>query len=567
MATDLGVKVTEEGKYYFISYNTEDAEIVSHYLKMMTSRGLPVWYDYGIPQGEYWKEVIAEKIYNCEAMIMFLSSKLFKKENSFVKKEWNIAKGRPKKVYIVILDKIDENNIPPRYAFWWSDIKETQSIQAYKMDINKCADKILEELGYISKETSPNLTNESSDDEFEIKGGVLIKYNGNASIIKIPESVTSIGDNAFLGCEMLKDVIMSDKVTIIGNSAFADCKRLESISISKQMLTIGDSVFSGCSNLVSITIPDSIINIGGAVFYKCSNLETIRIPKQVSKLDNFLFYECKRLKVVEICGNVTSIGCDTFYGCTSLETLEIPDSVNSIGDFAFFKCISLTSIRIPDNVISIGAATFSGCNKLSYVTLGDSVMNIGVGAFENCTNITSITIPGSLTQVSESMFANCSNLSSIVIPICVTSIDDKAFKNCKCLKTIKYLSSKEDWANISFGRNWDQDTGRYTIHTTDDDFIVEFGTLKLYKGNFSVIKIPNEVISIGDSAFRSCKSLVSVTIPKSVTSIDNNAFAYCTNLTTIIYLGTREQWEKIKFGENWNNRTPKDMQIVFANSF
>ena len=93
MATDLGVKVTEEGKYFFISYNTEDAELVSGYLKRMADYGLPVWYDYGIPKGEKWEEIIAEKIYNCEDVIMFISNNLFKKEDSYVKKRVENSKG------------------------------------------------------------------------------------------------------------------------------------------------------------------------------------------------------------------------------------------------------------------------------------------------------------------------------------------------------------------------------------------------------------------------------------------------------------------------------------------
>ena len=97
MATDMGVPVVNEGKYYFISYNTEDAEIVSTHLKKMADYGLPVWYDYGIPQGEEWEMIIAEKIYNCEAVIMFFSANILKKEESYVRIEWDIAKRRKKR--------------------------------------------------------------------------------------------------------------------------------------------------------------------------------------------------------------------------------------------------------------------------------------------------------------------------------------------------------------------------------------------------------------------------------------------------------------------------------------
>ena len=304
MATDLGVKVTEEGKYFFISYNTGDAELVSSYLKKMADYGLPIWYDYGIPQGDLWQTVIAEKIYNCESVIMFLSSKLFKKENSFVKKEWSIAKGRPKKVYIVILDQIDESSIPPQYAFWWSDIKDTQSIQAGELEVETCVDKILDAVGFKKQNNSLNQTTRQGEIDFSqypdfvIESRVLKKYLGKDDIIKIPYGVTSIGNEVFYNCESLTSVIIPNSVTSIGDKAFYNCRSLTSIVIPDSVTSIGEGAFAGCDSLTSIVIPDSI----------------------------------------------TSIVKDAFYFCMSLTSIVIPDSITGIGDGAFWSCTSLTDV-------------------------------------------------------------------------------------------------------------------------------------------------------------------------------------------------------------------------------
>ena len=51
--------------------------------------------------------------------------------------------------------------------------------------------------------------------------------------------------------------------------------------------------------------------------------------------------------------------------------------------------------------------------------------------------------------------------------------------------------------------------------------------------NLTSIVIPDNVVSIGDYAFRGCTSLTNVTIPNSVTSIGDWTFSDCTSLTSI----------------------------------
>ena len=140
----------------------------------------------------------------------------------------------------------------------------------------------------------------SSNSDFQIKDGVLIKYTGTGKKAVLPDSVTSIGGHAFRDCTSLTSIIIPDSVINIGNYAFW-----------------------GCTSLTSITIPDSVTSIGYRAFYECENLTSITIPD-----------------------SVTSIGEFAFYGCESLTSITIPDSVTSIGDRAFEDCTSLTSIKI-----------------------------------------------------------------------------------------------------------------------------------------------------------------------------------------------------------------------------
>ena len=97
------------------------------------------------------------------------------------------------------------------------------------------------------------------------------KREGVRDVI-IENGVTSVGKNAFYGCESLISVKISNSVTSIGIQAFGGCSSLISITIPNSVTSIGDSVFRDCSSLTSITIPNSVTSIGNTVFLYCRSL-------------------------------------------------------------------------------------------------------------------------------------------------------------------------------------------------------------------------------------------------------------------------------------------------------
>ena len=127
-------------------------------------------------------------------------------------------------------------------------------------------------IGNPFKEWHGNLYNESKafiyEDHvlFNKNKTTLIAYRAKKTNFTIPNSVTTIGDWAFAGCDSLYSINIPNCVTTIGKFAFSHCDSLTSINIPNSVTTIGYSAFDGCRFLTSITIPSSVVTIIGNPF-------------------------------------------------------------------------------------------------------------------------------------------------------------------------------------------------------------------------------------------------------------------------------------------------------------
>ena len=200
-------------------------------------------------------------------------------------------------------------------------------------------------------------------------------FSGCSSLtsVTIPDSVTTIEGNVFGHCSSLtefrgKYASEDGRCLIIDGTliSFAPAGLAE-YNIPDSVTTIGGEAFSGCSSLTSVTIGDGVTTIGKGAFSGCSSLTSVTIGDSVTKIGVEAFCGCSSLTSVTIGDGVTTIGEWAFSDCRSLTSVTIPDSVTTIGYCAFIECSSLTSVTIPDSVTTIGEVAFYGCYNLTSV--------------------------------------------------------------------------------------------------------------------------------------------------------------------------------------------------------
>lgn len=313
--------------------------------------------------------------------------------------------------------------------------------------------------------------------------------------VVIENGTETIGKEAFNGCKKLNDIILPDSVTSIGENAFQYTglyyewfdgnedvlyinNHLISVyqgtanecNIKAGTKTIADSAFFACGSLPGITIPDSVTSIGNRAFKDCNSLKSITIPKSVTTIGNCAFYTCYDLQSIEVdSGNPEYCSENgVLYNKEKTEIIRfpkektevsfaIPKSVTKIADGAFEYCKNLTNVTIPNDMTSIGNNAFESCSGLTNITIPKSVTSIGDRAFSECSKLTSIIIPDGVLRIGESSFFKCSSLKDITIPNSVLIIDTDAFKDCAKLKQVYYIGSKDDWNNEVIGN------GKYVL--------------------------------------------------------------------------------------------------------
>jgi len=209
-------------------------------------------------------------------------------------------------------------------------------------------------------------------------------FDGCSSLtrITIPYSVTNIGYSAFAFCTSLTNIIVDPL-----NSAYSSVDgvlfnhgqttlveypsgKVESYTIPNSVTNIGEKAFLACNALTSVTIPNSVRFIGAFAFSTCYSLTNVIIPNSVINIGDDAFGGCTRLSNVTIGYSVTNIGDFAFEFSYSLTNVIIPNSVINIGKDAFGFCNSLTGVYFQGNAPTVDSTAFNSDNATAYYLPG-----------------------------------------------------------------------------------------------------------------------------------------------------------------------------------------------------
>ena len=146
-------------------------------------------------------------------------------------------------------------------------------------------------------------------------------YCKNLKTIKLPSTITSIGDEAFYNCQSLTNIEGLDKCNLksIGSAAFSNCKALENLDFSQSTFTnVPSKAFNGCSALAKITLPNTLTTIGGYAFYACYGIPQLDLSNTaLTTLENYALYQMRETTKLSLPDSISSIGTHAFSVSTS----------------------------------------------------------------------------------------------------------------------------------------------------------------------------------------------------------------------------------------------------------
>ena len=368
-----------------------------------------------------------------------------------------------------------------------------------------------------------NLDSEAEQAEVTFKGSSYYEYEDEyTGSITIPAtvthesvsySVTSIGGYAFYDCESLTYITIPESVSSIGYDAFfgtawydnqpdgvvylnkmlykykGTMPKNTTIEIKEGTIGIAANAFAYYDNLISIIIPEGVTSIGDGAFDNC-DLTSITIPQSIKSIGDMAFFNCGHLTAVYI--SDIAVWCAIKLGNAWANPLYHANNLYLNGEL-------VTELTIPENVTSIGEFSFVNCHSVTAINLPESINSIGRNAFNGCENLTTINIPkeATVTSIESYTFGECPNLTSINIPASVTSIGQAAFSEHKLQNIYCYAETVPDTDTDAF------ETYPY-IYTT---LYVPSNALEAYKATApwssfkKILALPDEDTGIDNAEF------------------------------------------------------------------
>ena len=334
----------------------------------------------------------------------------------------------------------------------------------------------------------------------------------------------SIGNNYFIGQDLLTSITLPESVERLGNSVFIDCSSLININLENVKYFNNFSLFGGSSKITEINLTNAIA-FGGGCFSGMQELISITIGDKVTE----------------------PIGGGTFTSCPKLTNIVIGDINATIEGGAFYSNENLKNVTIglggTGNII-INSGAFTQSLNIENVTLGNSVKSINAGAFDT-PKVTDIVIPDSVTYLGFNILPNAIN---VTLGTGLTTLNNMAFPMCEnliynCINCYDPNGNppfnSDTLTNITFGPNVEVLMPYFLQSCTKvkqiilPESLTTLGEACFRGSGLTEITLTNSILDLPNYCFQGCSDLIQVNMSDSITSIGNNAFYDCTSLTSI----------------------------------
>lgn len=275
--------------------------------------------------------------------------------------------------------------------------------------------------------------------------------------IVLPDTLKSIGSNAFYGCKYLSgSLIIPEGVTEIKRGAFNGCIGLNGIlSLPSTLKKLGNrgeddmgdegtdyygGVFQNCRNLTgNLILPDNLELIRGYCFSGCSGLYgELRLPAKLKRMGNCAFSSCSGFTgSLSIPQGITALPSEAFHNCGFNGTLTLHNGITNIANDAFANCHFKGELHLPKSLKVISENAFCNNDFSGTLTLPSTLTHIGSNAFAyNWRLMGILDIPQEVESIGENAFSNCKMLEGIIFPESMETIRQGAFNECYGINSI-----------------------------------------------------------------------------------------------------------------------------------
>ena len=302
---------------------------------------------------------------------------------------------------------------------------------------------------------------ENMDDQIPNSAFYFIQTVGGSNSLNrivLPDTLKSIGSNAFYGCKYLSgSLIIPEGVTEIKRGAFNGCIGLNGIlSLPSTLKKLGNrgeddmgdegtdyygGVFQNCRNLTgNLILPDNLELIRGYCFSGCSGLYgELRLPAKLKRMGNCAFSYCSGFTgSLSIPQGITALPSEAFHNCGFNGTLTLHDGITNIANDAFANCHFKGELHLPKSLKVISENVFCNNDFSGTLTLPSTLTHIGSNAFANNWRLMGVLdIPNEVESIGESAFSNCKMLEGIIFPESMETIRQGAFSDCFGITSIR----------------------------------------------------------------------------------------------------------------------------------